>query len=160
LASKKKIPQPFQSVNSITNLFALKKTLNIIRVNLKWNYYASMTEHEIEESRAFDARWERPTNPFGKGEKRFKPAFIDPMGAIFSTHTSADFQSCPFPAHSEEMKALNLFQLSYPLKRETLKIRYKELVKKFHPDVNQGSSEAETTLKKITHAYSILKKIL
>jgi DnaJ-class molecular chaperone len=30
---------------------------------------------------------------------------------------------------------------------------YRELVKKYHPDVNRGNSRAEETFKKITRAY-------
>lgn len=128
--------------------------------NLKWNYYASMNEREIEESRQFDARWERPTHPFGTKSAPFKPAFIDPLHVVFSKTASLKPEKSPYPPHTDEAQALTLFQLTYPLKAETLKSRYKELVKKFHPDINHGSPEAEDILKKITHAYSILKKIL
>ena len=38
--------------------------------------------------------------------------------------------------------------------------KFKELVKKYHPDKNQGSKKFEDKLKKITLAYSQLKKTL
>ena len=36
--------------------------------------------------------------------------------------------------------------------------KFKELVKKYHPDKNQGNKKFEDKLKKITLAYSQLKK--
>ena len=38
--------------------------------------------------------------------------------------------------------------------------KFKTLVKKFHPDKNAGSKKFEDKLKKITLAYSHLKKIM
>lgn len=39
---------------------------------------------------------------------------------------------------------------------EEIKTRYRELVKKYHPDVNNGSKEAEEHFKKIVEAYEFL----
>jgi hypothetical protein len=118
-----------------------------------------MSEQEIENSRLFDAQWERTTRPLG-GKKPFSRTFIyDPHDFIFSPITEKQQAiRCPFPPHSEEMKALELFRLSYPLQEDQLKKRYKELVKKFHPDVNQGCQKSEKILQDITHAYDVLKK--
>ena len=43
---------------------------------------------------------------------------------------------------------------------EKIQLKFKELVKKYHPDKNQGSKKFEEKLKKITLAYSQLKKTL
>jgi DnaJ-class molecular chaperone len=40
---------------------------------------------------------------------------------------------------------------------EELKARYKELVKKHHPDVNHGDKAAEERLKLINEAYTYLR---
>jgi len=39
-----------------------------------------------------------------------------------------------------------------------IKARYKELVKRFHPDANGGDRAAEDQLRKVIQAYDYLKK--
>jgi curved DNA-binding protein CbpA len=41
-----------------------------------------------------------------------------------------------------------------------LKSRYKELVKRLHPDANGGDTVAEDKLKEINQAYATIKKFL
>lgn len=60
-------------------------------------------------------------------------------------------------AQEEEIQALDAFGLSLPLSLATLKSRYKELVKQFHPDANGGDKAAEERLKLINQAYATLK---
>ena len=47
--------------------------------------------------------------------------------------------------------------LKYDSKWEEIQKQFKTLVKKYHPDKNQGSRKFEDKLKKITLAYSQLK---
>ena len=61
---------------------------------------------------------------------------------------------------SAEGKALGVMNLSYPFTRKELKLRYIGLAKKYHPDMNGGSREAEERLKKINRAYEMLKKLV
>ena len=51
-------------------------------------------------------------------------------------------------------------ELNDEVKWEQIQFKFKELVKKYHPDKNQGSKKFEEKLKKITLAYSQLKKTL
>ena len=51
-------------------------------------------------------------------------------------------------------------ELSDDTKWEQIHSKFKDLVKKYHPDKNQGSKKFEEKLKKITLAYSQLKKTL
>lgn len=60
-------------------------------------------------------------------------------------------------AREEESQALDTFGLSLPLSLKTLKARYKELVKQFHPDANGGDKAAEERLKLVNQAYATLK---
>jgi DnaJ-class molecular chaperone len=43
---------------------------------------------------------------------------------------------------------------------KTLKLRYKALVKKWHPDTNGGSRDAEERLKSINAAYKTLQNAI
>lgn len=47
-----------------------------------------------------------------------------------------------------------------PFNKQELKNRYKDLVKKYHPDHNPNDPRAEDRLKAINHAYSVLKKLV
>ena len=50
--------------------------------------------------------------------------------------------------------------LAPPVTELELKNRYKQLVKKHHPDANGGDKEAEERLKIINEAYTTLRKFL
>ena len=62
-----------------------------------------------------------------------------------------------YKAREEESNALDTLGLSLPLSLVTLKARYKELVKRFHPDANGGDKAAEERLKLVNQAYATLK---
>ncbi len=121
--------------------------------NAAWNFYSGMSEDEVERERRADTVWHRPSWPFGK-----MPAaeIDDPLGLLgkaFSRKTSAA------PAHvltPEDRRALSVLNLEMPTDRAEIKQRYKELVKKHHPDVNGGNRKAEEKLKAINQAYSQL----
>lgn len=59
--------------------------------------------------------------------------------------------------HSKEYQAMMIMGLSPPLEWDEIKSKYKELVKKHHPDLNPGDKDAEDLLKSINMAYTILK---
>ena len=50
-------------------------------------------------------------------------------------------------------------ELNDDAKWDIIHTKFKELVKKYHPDKNQGSKKYEDKLKKITLAYSQLKTL-
>lgn len=133
--------------------------------NERWNYYSGMNEQEIERERRLDVTWQRPTWPFAQAAPK---TFLfhqkrDPLN-ILDGHRQEEAltygASSWFPPETEEAKALALMGLTYPFTRKELKVCYVEFAKKYHPDMNGGSREAETRLKTINHAYEVLKKLL
>ena len=56
--------------------------------------------------------------------------------------------------------ALEVMNLNDNVKWDEIQSKFKELVKKYHPDKKQGNKKFEDKLKKITLAYSQLKKTL
>lgn len=109
-----------------------------------------MTPHAIHMSRLFDASWERQTQPF-HGYKRQNTRKGQESFNHFIFHKKRKPQS------PEETQALALFHLTPPVHMYTLKRRYLELVKAFHPDV--GLLKEDDMIKKINVAYALLKKI-
>jgi hypothetical protein len=136
--------------------------IHIRDYNAKWNYYANMSEDEIERERRGDVTWQRPTWPLGgnPGPDRnpnvfTNPSFQDPLG-IFNDSTSS-YQD-KFSTQSPEAKALEFLGITHPFTHAELRKRYLILVKQHHPDANMGSSESVEFVKKINEAYELLKK--
>lgn len=58
--------------------------------------------------------------------------------------------------HPKLREALAVMDIEYPYTAAQLKTRYRALVKKFHPDVNQNDPAAEDRFKEIAVAYLLL----
>ena len=55
---------------------------------------------------------------------------------------------------------MKVLDLTGPLTHEILRARYKLLVKRHHPDTNNGDKGAEERFKRINQAYNTLKSSL
>ncbi|MCP4923692.1 MAG: DnaJ domain-containing protein [bacterium] len=138
--------------------------------NASWNFYQGMKVDEVEAHWVSDMTWQRPSWAFGASTpfyRRFESILRNE--SIFAELNREDKggpedpksdQKSYFPPYSEEAVALKLFALGLPLSKETLRKRYKELVKQYHPDHHQGNKDYEERLKSVTQAYGILKKIV
>ena len=63
--------------------------------------------------------------------------------------------------YSEEVKkSLEIFNLKDDFNEKELKKRYKELVKKYHPDLNKNYQKKDKNIKEINKSYSRLIKFL
>lgn len=135
--------------------------------NAKWDYYRGMKPDEIEAHMRADSTWRRPSWPLGA---RGKPLPKDPLEAIrdrFGLFEDAGLgvRARQARARSEardkltpaERQALEVLDLQWPLTLQSVKSRYKELVKRHHPDANGGDRDAEERLKSINVAYTTLR---
>ena len=77
---------------------------------------------------------------------------------IFKTSNFKDFKKTKISQTDKD--ALQVMGLNDDIKWEQLHLKFKELVKKYHPDKNHGSKKFEEKLKKITLDNSQLKKTL
>jgi hypothetical protein len=130
--------------------------------NLAWNYYAGMSDREIEAEIRHDTVWQRPSWRLGARHGPLYGARLrDPLGAFgeagAGTRERGERDGADGRALSEHERALALFDLDPPFTLVHLKARYKVLVKQHHPDANGGDKAAEEKLKLINHAYSVLK---
>lgn len=131
--------------------------------NRSWNYYADMTADEIEAQIQFDTIWQRPTWPLGgkRGDKsgpRLEDA-DDPFDLFGEKRASANgsARGSMMQTANRERQAMATLELTPPLSLSQLKSRFKELVKKLHPDANGGDKQAEDRLRLVIEAYAILK---
>ena len=57
-----------------------------------------------------------------------------------------------------ELKSLEALDLTAAAERHEIKARFKELVKRHHPDANGGDKRSEDKLREIIQAYNYLKQ--
>jgi len=122
--------------------------------NAKWNYYEGMSDEEVDADVRRDTTWQRPSWPLGNSAN---PAINDPLN-IFECAGIKEKEASrsPFPPGSKESDALAELDLNWPVTQESVKACYKKLVKRHHPDANNGCKEAEERFKRIKNAYEIL----
>ena len=139
--------------------------------NKSWDYFRNMSENEIIQIRNRDVVWDRPSWPFGQNatEKQTRDfqvfAFMHNWQKfsedIFDFMDGADAKAA---AHSRKMSteqeaAMSLFNVIPPFSSEELKKVYKQMVKKYHPDVNKGDKDKEDIFKKLPQAYKVLQDL-
>jgi hypothetical protein len=137
--------------------------------NRNWNYYQGMDETEVEADVRNDTVWQRPTWKLGAGDsaKYTRARVFDPLG-IGDAARDADARvnggnasaSDPRKTDPKTARALAVFGLEIPVGIDDVKARYKELVKRHHPDANGGTKAAEEEFKKVTEAYEALMDFL
>ncbi len=129
--------------------------------NKNWNYFENMNDQEIEFFIKSDLTWHKSTKNFGSSENFFNILWsnaLDDKLNIFKTSSFRDFKKTKISQTDRD--ALQVMDLNGDVKWEQIQAKFKELVKKYHPDKNQGNKLLENKLKKITLAYSQLKKTL
>lgn len=140
--------------------------------NASWNYYQGMNDEEVEADLRNDTVWNRPSWVLGSMAHRFKvdasgmfheeDVFGGPGGSGGSCGSAEDSKVPPHapPPGSEEAKSLSVLGLRLPLTVESVKTRYKELVKRHHPDANGGNKVSEEKFKQVNLAYRTIMESL
>ena len=126
--------------------------------NKKWNYFENMNDSEIEFFVKSDLTWHKSTKSFGSSENFFNILWDNALEDKLNIFKSTNFSDYKKSKLSQTDKdAFEVMELNYSAKWEEIQKKFKSLVKKYHPDKNQGNKTFEDKLKKITLAYSQLK---
>ena len=134
---------------------------HIKEFNKNWNYFENMDDQQIEFFIKSDLTWHKATKKFGSSENFFNILWNNALEDKLNIFNSSNFKDFKKTKISQTDKdALNVMELNDDVKWEQIHSQFKELVKKYHPDKNQGNKKFEDKLKKITLAYSQLKKTL
>ena len=132
---------------------------HVRRYNLEWNFFGDMEQREIEDYLHADFTWHRPTWPLGGGLRAGRMsrdnAINDPYG-VFGDEADGLGDDIPQRSPAGEREALAVLNLSPHVTADEIRARYKELVKRLHPDVNGGDRKAEDQLKTVIEAYRLL----
>ena len=126
--------------------------------NKNWNYFENMNNEEIEYFIKSDLTWHKSTKNFGSSENFFNILSNNALEDKLNIFRSSSFKDIKKTKISQTDKdALQVMELNEDVKWEKIHSKFKVLVKKYHPDKNQGSKKFEDKLKKVTLAYSQLK---
>ena len=144
--------------------------------NLKWNFFESHSDDELERQFAADRVWERPTRPFsdtvrrdtgqphaeGRVWQRF--GLDDPMDLLGDNATinpGATRKDTRAPTRRRlpptERRALEILDAQDTQTKTEIRRQYKALVKDLHPDMNAGRRDDEARLSEVVWAWEQIK---
>jgi curved DNA-binding protein CbpA len=138
--------------------------------NKGFNYFSGLADSEIARYQKEALTGHRPTWKMGaNGASRSSPDFAqarsgragyyrnvrDPFNLFGGGARSAPRQRKAGPL---EAKALESLGLDTNATGADIKARYKELVKRHHPDANGGDRGSEDRFRDVLHAYRVLKQ--
>lgn len=139
--------------------------------NKTYNYFAGMTDAAVAAYQKDSVIGHRPTWAMGKNGPAPKSAhpgpgdamagkIHDPFNLFQGATQSARAKPEPDrrPVKNAERKALEVLNLDDQASAEIIKARYKELVKRLHPDANGGDRGSEDKLRAVIQAYNYLKR--
>jgi len=130
--------------------------------NESWDFFSGMSDAEIQAFQNEALTGHRPTWPLGKRAAHPRNG----QGAhhlqdIHELFGGAEGPPEPRPPQRQLTRpqaiALEVLNLDATATLHQIKARYKELVKRFHPDANGGDRGAEERLKKVIQAYGVLR---
>ncbi len=129
--------------------------------NESWDFFKGMDDDEIQQFRLDALTGHRPTWQLGKRAAKARTGKIDGVHdshAVFG-EDDADTQPRRPERHLTRLQSLafDTLQLAHNATLIEIKARYKELVKRFHPDANGGDRGAEERLKQVIKAYGVLR---
>ena len=130
--------------------------------NESWDYFKGMDETQQQRFREEAMFGHRPTWPLGKRAAKARMG-QSPLGAVHDSHAVFDEDGEPQVRRPErhltrlQSMAFDQLQLAHNATLIEIKARYKELVKRFHPDANGGDRGAEERLKQVIKAYGVIK---
>jgi hypothetical protein len=130
--------------------------------NAKYNFFSGMSPDEIHDAQRPYAGWERETRAFATGGADRPPKwadFADPLDAIGARFRQAmpPERKDGKPLSGDDRRALKVLALEPDVDRTTLRKRYSELVRRYHPDRNGGDRSHEAALQAVIGAYQQLK---
>jgi curved DNA-binding protein CbpA len=141
-------------------------TAHAAEYNRRWNYFEGMNDAELRAYEEAERAGHRPTWTFRTGRlDQFSGALrnfrrgqrSDPFG-MFNADGAPE---APGPRHRRlgrlQILALETLGLDERASGETVRARYADLVKRYHPDSNGGDRSAEAHLHKVIRAYQTLK---
>ena len=137
--------------------------------NQSYNYFNGMSDDDVQRYQKDATVGHRPTWTMGvkRGEKGYREegvdpdSFVDPLGVMRARAAAARNRARTEPERPRHgvavTKALATMDLDETADPAAIRARYKELVKRLHPDANGGDRSREEKLREIIQAYKQLR---
>jgi hypothetical protein len=140
--------------------------------NKTYNYFAGLPDDAVIKHQKEDMNGHRPTwalgvNSWARNQKagsRDRPGGFahrftayDPFG-LFPESAKTDAAKPERPIKRAERKCLRQLNLEDSATKSDIKARFKELVKRLHPDHNRGDRTSEDKLREVIQAYNYLRQ--
>ena len=128
--------------------------------NAKYNFFNGMSPEEISDAQSPYAGWDRATRAFAHAGGDPAPAwsnFSDPLEAISGRFRRARQENSSLFSRAEQ-RALTVLGLGEDADLKSVRGRYSQLVRRFHPDRNGGDRTHEGRLGEVIEAYQLLRK--
>jgi len=135
--------------------------------NKSYNFFAGMTDDDVIAYQRDAIIGHRPTRPIGvrgagsrvrRDNAAYSGFYDDPFG-LFGGDGE---RHAPEPERRRisqaERDAFEIMGLEPDASKEAVKARYKTLVKRHHPDANQGDRSSEARLRSVINAYNVLRR--
>ena len=133
--------------------------------NQSYDFFAGMSDAAVMAYQKDAITGHRPTWRMGTGRSRVRPDFgsytADPFG-LFGEGLRAERGAraeTSRPVRNAERKALDTLGLDVGATKAEVKSRFKQLVKRHHPDANGGDRSTEDRLVEIIQSYNYLKSV-
>jgi DnaJ domain len=139
---------------------------HVRQYNQSYNFFAGMSDTAVLAYQKDALTGHRPTWKMGTG-KRFERPDLRGLGdggdpfELFGEGLRAEQQARAEtrPVRNAERKALEVLSLEIGATPVEVKIRFKQLVKRYHPDANGGDRSTEERLVEIIQSYNYLKSV-
>ena len=130
--------------------------------NASYDYFRGMDDESMARFRQADAIGHRPTWKLGMraaaaGRHVDETVFAEARAARRRGVRGKEAAEAPPRYNALAIKALMTLELNGDATKAVIKARYKDLVKRHHPDANGGDRSSEQKLREIIQAYNHLR---
>lgn len=147
-------------------LYVLTKIYKIWKEKQNYNYYKKDNysnfnyENYYKNSNYSNYNYQKNHNQESKNQEKSSNQKNDSKSSNDKKSDSSENKKNDFQQKRETQrdKALKFFDLGENATREEIKKRYRELSKKYHPDINKDCSKCERMMKKLNRYKEILLK--
>ena len=151
-----------KSPDSLDDFFWFCKD-HVREYNLKWNFFETSTEQDIDDQINKDRVWERETKPFRKRSEEQRAwarlGIEDPHQVLGDNATRNPGKSITGTRRlpPTERKAIDILEAKDHWTKSEIRKAYKSLIKVLHPDMNGGDRSQEEQLAEVVWAWDQIK---
>lgn len=130
--------------------------------NLKWNFFETATEAELNAQLTKDKVWERETKPFKRTveERAWARLGIEDAHQVLgenATRNPGKSSGATRRLPPTERRAIEILDVKDTMTKAEIRKVYKSLIKVLHPDMNGGDRSQEEQLTEVVWAWDQVK---